>query len=140
MELRLKIEECELGAGWVEAYYLENEISRFMAIQEGIPDTRVRLYELAAHGLGHIPMSEQLRLAKPYEDTDFMLFVPRNYSEANALIVRAVSEVFQEMEPGWVSAVEKARESTDDPDSIAFWSKVPIEAVLAVLGNWRTRL
>ena len=45
--------------------------------------------------------------------------------------MRAVSEVLREMEAGWVSAVERARGSTDDPDDAAFWSKVPIEAALA---------
>ena len=140
MDRELEIEERDLGAGWVEAYYLQNDISRWMAIQEDIPDTRVRLYELAAHGLGRIPMSEQLWLASPYKDTDFVFYVPRNCSDASALLVRAVSEAVREMEPGWVSAVEEAPGlSAGDPDGVAFWSEVPIEAVLAILDDRHTR-
>lgn len=102
--------------------------------------TRVRLYELAAHGLQRIPFSRQLRLARLYKDTHFLLHIPRNQLEANALLVAAVAGVLDGMEPGWVAAVEGARGSRDDPDAVAFWSRVPIEAVLAVIGDRRTRL
>jgi len=142
MGLRLKVEERDLGGRWVEAYYSELPTFRGMAIQAGIPPVRARLYELAAHGLACVPQSTQRLLAREYTPGrgDFVFFVPRSSAEASPLLVRAVGEVLREMEPGWISAVQEVRGSTDGPDDIAFWSKVPIEAVLAVAGDRHDRL
>ena len=140
MRRGLEIEERNLGGGWVEAYYLRSDVSGCMAIQEGLPRARGRLYELAAHGLRRIPLSRQLRLARPYKNTHFLLHVPRNHLEANPLVVEAVAEVLEGMEPEWASTVQRGCVSEDDPDAGAFWTRVPIEAVLAVMGDRRTRL
>lgn len=133
----MKVEERDLGGGWVEAYYSELPTFRGMAIQADIPPVRARLYELAAHGLACVPRSTQRLLAREYTPGrgNFVFFVPRSSAEASPLLVRAVGEVLREMEPGWISAVEGVRGSTDGPDDMAFWSKVPIEAVLAVTGD-----
>lgn len=139
---KLEIEESDLGGGWVEAYYMNFPTLRAMVVQEGIPSLRTRLYEVAARGLEYVPQATQRLLAREHNvgSGDFIFCVPRSSLEANALLVRAVSEVLEDMEPGWISALEKARGSTGgDPDAMAFWSKVPIEAVLAVRER-RTRL
>lgn len=54
--------------------------------------------------------------------------------------MRALSEVIEELEPEWVRAVEEARALADKPAVLAAWCDLPIEAVLAVVGDWRTRL
>lgn len=135
---RLEVKERDLGGCWVEAYYLETRTGRHMAVQAGLPPLRVRLYGLAARGLGRVPRAEQRLLARENEKFKggagagaFVFCVPRDSSDASTLLVRAVSEVLRETEPGWVSAVEEVRASTDDPDAVAFWSGAPIEAVLA---------
>ena len=100
-----EVEERDLGGGWVEAYYLDLQTSRHMAIQAGLPPSRVRLYELAAHGLGHVPRSEQRRLARENEKHwgsragGLIFYVPGGSSDASPLLVRAVSEVLRETEP-----------------------------------------
>ena len=37
-------------------------------------------------------------------------------------------------------AVEDVRALADLPEVLAAWSEAPMEAVLAIIGNWRTRL
>lgn len=140
VELGLEIEERDLGGGWVEAYYLDLGTLRAMAVQPGIDAERRRLWELVARGLEYVPREAQ-RLAGPaYKTGGFVFLRPRRAADANVLAVRAVSKVLEELEPGWIAAVEDARRLADSPAVLAAWCEVPIEAVLAITGDWRTRL
>ena len=136
-----EVEERDLGGCWVEAYYLDLQTSRHMAIQAGLAPVRGQLVQADAHGLDGVPQAEQRLLARENEkhkgsvSEGLVFFVPCGSWDASPLLVRAVSGVLREMEPGWASAVDRARGSADDPDTAAFWSEVPIEAVLATRGR-----
>ena len=133
MSQKLEIEVCDLGGGWVEAYYFELQRIRAMCIQIGVPPERVRLYELVAHGLEHVPRRTR-RLTGHALRGGFVFLRPRDAREPDALAVRATSEVLEELEPEWIAAVEDARRFADSPEVITAWCGVPVEAVLAVLG------
>lgn len=137
MGYELLVEDRDLGGGWVEAYYYELRKFRAMAIQDGVRPERRRLWELVAEGLGRVP-AEALVLGRVHQAGGFFFLAPREASEADRLAVAAVSEVLGDLEPGWVSAVEDARRLANSPDVVAAWSGVPVEAVLAATGNWRT--
>lgn len=138
--MELRIEGHDLGGNGLEAYYAELKNFRAIAIDTDAPERR-RLWELVAHGLERVPQATRRLLGHTYPDrTGFCFFAAGIHFDADALAVRAVSEVLEEMEPDWVSAVEDARRLADKPEVMAAWSGVPAEAVLAVLGDWRTRL
>ncbi len=143
MEKELKIRAHALGGNGCEAYYFEDEdrLLRAMAIDPDVEPERRRLWELVAHGIERVPATTRPLIGNTHPTTSgFYFFAATKARGADSLAVRAVSEVLEELEPGWVRAVKDARRLADSPEVIAAWSEVPIEAVLAVLGNWRTRL
>jgi hypothetical protein len=143
----LRIRDFELGGNNCEAYYFEAQERslRAMAIEPGLEPGRRRLWELVAHGMERVPeFSRRLLGTIAPQTTGYYFFGPEDERRpdlgADPLAVRAAAEVIEEMEPAWGAAVEDARRLADSPRVIAAWSGVPIEAVLAVLGDWRTRL
>ncbi len=134
------VEDYDLGGNNLEAYYHELETLRAMAVDVQDADRR-RLWELVAHGIERVPYATRLLIGRRYKETrGFYFFGATKERDADPLAVRAVAEVIAEMEPDWVRAVDDARSLADAPEVIAAWCEVPIEAVLAVIGNWRTRL
>ena len=141
MAAELEIFTWELGGNDVEAYYCEIGRGPAMAIDPNVEPERRRLWELVAHGMEHVPYTTRVLLGNTHPDsTGFYFFAPHRTDGGEPLAVNAVAKVIAELEPGWVSAIEDARLVADDPRVIAAWSEVPIEAVLAVLENWRVRL
>ncbi len=140
------IKQHELGGNNLEAYYFESKERpvRAMAIDPDVEPERRRLWELVAHGIERVPATTRLLIGNTHPPGGFYFFAAvdegRPDAGADPLAVRAVFEVLEEMEPGWVRAVKDARRLAESPEVMAAWSEVPIEAVLAVLGNWRTRL
>lgn len=143
MQRELVIEDYDLGGNNLEAYYCELEHLRAMAVDVQDPDRR-RLWELVAHGLEHVPGTTRHLIGRAGEPGGFYFFAAvdkrRPDAGADPLAVRATFEVIEELEPDWVLAVEGARGLADTPAVLAAWCGLPIEAVLAVLGDWRTRL
>lgn len=45
-----EVEYRDLGGGWVEGLFLINEISAYLALQAGIPETTVKARIIEAHG------------------------------------------------------------------------------------------
>lgn len=113
---------------------------REMAIEPSVEAERRRLWELAAHDIERVPDMTRRLIGRSYSPGGCYFFWAADESKADPLAVRAVAEVVSEMEPDWVQAVEDARKLADSPDVLAAWCELPIEAVLAVLGDWRTRL
>ena len=141
MEAALKIRDFELGGNGLEAYYFERDDIRAMAIDPEVESERRRLWELVAHGMEHVPwMTRRLIGNTTPETTGFYFFGPGECRGGDPLAVNAAAKVIADLEPEWVSAIADARLVADDPRVIAAWSEVPIEAVQAVLGNWRARL
>ena len=140
MQPELEVRDYDLGGNHLEAYYFELEYLRAMAVDTQHPERR-RLWELVAHGLEHVPHTTRLLIGRTAPGTaGFYFFAAAEERDAEPLAVRAVAEVIAEMEPEWVQAVEDARGLADSPDVLAAWCELPIEAVLAIIGNWRTRL
>jgi hypothetical protein len=146
VESELRVKDFALGGNNLEAYYFEQETEglRAMAIDPDVDPERRRLWELVAHGMERVPSTTRRLIGRAYESGGFYFFGAvderRPDRGADPLAVRAVFEVIEELEPGWVQAVEEARGLADAPAVLAAWCGLPIEAVLAVLGNWRTRL
>ena len=143
MQRELVVEDYYLGGNNLEAYYHELEDLRAMAIDAHEPERR-RLWELVAHGLEHVPYTTRRLIGRSYKSGGFYFFAASDERRpdrgADPLAVRALSEVIEELKPGWVRAVEEARTFADKPAVIAAWCALPIEAVLAILEDWRTRL
>lgn len=142
MENELRIKDHELGGNGLEAYYFEREERglRAMAIDPNVDPERRRLWELVAHGIERVPSATCRLLGNTHPPGGFYFFGAAKARDADPLAVRALTEVIAEMEPDWVRDVEDARALADLPEVLAAWSEVPMEAVLAIIGNWRTRL
>lgn len=143
----LVIEDRYLGGNNVEAYYCELENGfRGMAVDPQIEPERRRVWEMVAAGMECVPRPARRRLGySPAQLKGFIFFGPEGPHKvyrpgASRLAARSISEVIEEMEPSWAAAVEQARYVGDDPAVLAAWSEIPIEAVLAVLEDWQTRL
>lgn len=141
MDAELRIRDFDLGGGGIEAYYFELEDVRAMAIVPEVEPERRRMWELVAQGMERVPWTtRQLIGTTTPETTGFYFFGPGSGRGADPLAVNAIAKVIAELEPEWILDIVDARLVADDPRIIAAWSGVPIEVVLAVLGDWRTRL
>jgi hypothetical protein len=114
-----------------------------MAVDVQDPEQR-RLWELVAHGLEHVPDTTRRLIGNAHPPGGFYFFGAtdqrRPDAGADPLVVRAIFEVIEERELQRVRAVDEARGLADSPRVIPAWCELPIEAVLAVLGDWCTRL
>ena len=141
MEPRLDIEVWDLGGNNLEAYYYETRGVRAMAIDPDAGPERRRLWELVAHGIERVHQTTRRLISRTDPHLDgFFFFGATSDRDADPLAVNAAAKVIAELEPEWVSAIEGARLVADDLRVISAWSEVPIEAVQAVLKNWRVRL
>lgn len=141
MEKALKVRDHELGGNGLEAYYFERDDLRAMAIDPEVESERRRLWELVAHGMEYVPSTMRRLIGHTHPNTTgFYFFGPHKTGGCEPLAVNAVAKVIGERESEWVAAVEDARGIADDPRVLAAWAEVPIEAVLAILEDWRTRL
>lgn len=142
MESELRIRDFELGGNNLEAYYFESKERpvRAMAIDPEAGPERRRLWELVAHGMERVPSTTRWLIGNTHPPGGFYFFGAAKERDADPLAVRAAAEVIAEMEPDWVRDVEDARRLADSPEVLAAWCGLPIEAVLAIVGNWRTRL
>lgn len=140
MQRELRVEDYYLGGN---TYYHELEDLIAMAIDTHEPERR-RMWELVAHGLERVPYTTRRLIGRTHAPGGLYFFAAcderRPDRGADPLAVRALCEVIEELEPGWVGAVEEARALADSPAVIAAWCALPIEAVLAILGDWRSRL
>jgi hypothetical protein len=139
----LRVRDYGLGGNGLEAYYFEAEERelRAMAIDPDVEPERRRLWELVAHGMECVPSTTRRLIGTTTpETTGFYFFAPCPKRGPEPLAVNAAAKVIAELEPEWVLDIVDARLVADDERVIAAWSGVPIEAVMAVLGNWRARL
>lgn len=122
MERYLCIEEREIGSQNLEAMYTEIPSPAGMAICSGLDGQTWRMWELVAHGLfGYRDPAPLRKLCYAFD----------SWQRVDFEAVMALSEVMEEMEPGWLAAVSEARTLSDNPRFLSAWTGLHPYSVLA---------
>lgn len=87
MEAPLEIEHRELGGGWLEGFFLIDEVSAYLALQTGIPEATIRARIIEALGY----------CRRPPKSGEKMIFMQGDFYSVDYQALRAMQAVILDM-------------------------------------------
>jgi len=142
---KLVVEDWELGGNGLEAFYTEQPFPA-MAIQPDLDPAVKRAWELVGHWLHEYATDRQksrlfVRMSAREDDDrrNVLMWKVGELKDIRPWVRRALREVVDDLEPGWVKAVEEASRAADTAYLASAYSGVPLAAVVAIRDNLRTR-
>lgn len=111
----------------MEGYFARNFDPAVLAVQEDLRPEARRARELEAEGYDERPLA--------FKWHEKACYAAANVEEVDMDAVRALKPHIEREESGWVERVKREWEGFRDVESVAFWTEVPIQAVVAILLN-----
>lgn len=115
----------------LEALYIADPEPAGAALSEDLAPEARRARELEVRGYFRVPPSCGRRWK--------LCYLAANLEEVDPEAVRALRPDIESEEPEWVAAVRRGWELHRDVERVGFETRVPLQAVVAILENLRER-
>lgn len=115
----------------LEALYIADPEPASAALSEDLAPEARRARELEVRGYFRSPPSCGRRWK--------LCYLAANVEEVDPEAVRALRSDIEREEPGWVEAVKREWTRHRDVDRVGFETRIPLQAVVAILENLRER-
>ena len=129
--MKLRIYDWRFEDRRLEALYVEDPEPAGVALREDLSPEARRARELEVHGYYSSPRA----FGKCYR----FCYLAANAGEVDPDSVRALRPDIEREEPLWAEAVRRGWELYRDVERVSLETRVPLQAVIAILENLRER-
>jgi hypothetical protein len=129
--MKLRIYEWRFRDRRLEALYVEDPEPAGVALREDLSPEARRARELEVRGY----YSSPLAFGRRYR----FCYLAANAGEVDPDSVRALRPDIEREEPVWVEAVRRGWELYRDVERVSLETRVPLQAVIAILENFKAR-
>lgn len=129
--MTMRVLEWDFRNKGLEGYYARDFETSVLAVQEDLRPEARRTRELEARGYEKRPLS--------FKWDQKYCYAAGSLLQVDPDAVRSLRPTIEEDEPGWVEAVKREWKGYWNIESTAYWSEVPMQAVVAILLNLEER-